>query len=53
MLRSERFRTTVRDEPFAVDFGQSKWQGIKLSKQQLENQENADIAKKREQVKRA
>ena len=24
MLRSERFRLTVRDEPFAVDFGQSK-----------------------------
>ena len=24
LLRSERFRTTVRDEPFAVDFGSSK-----------------------------
>lgn len=50
MLRSERFRTTVRDEPFALDFGvKSKFAGI-MSKQQLENAENARIVKEREGV---
>ena len=41
MLRSERFRTTVRDEPFAVDFGNKNNFTGTVSRQQMENEENA------------
>ena len=46
MLRSERFRTTVRDEPFAVDFAQGKF-NVPVTRQQLEDLDNAQIVKNR------
>ena len=50
MLKSERFRTTVKDPPFAFDFMEGKDVGNK-SKQQVEREEFKEIIKQREKMR--
>ena len=47
MLKSERFRTTVRDPPFAYDCVQDKF-ATNMSRHQLETEQIKEEIKKRE-----
>ena len=49
MLKSERFRTTVKDPPFAFDYMEGKDVGNK-SKDQIEREEFKEIIKQREKM---